>query len=75
MIARRKVAALEGDGYESTLDRYADPDSEQYAAMTEAIRSELQFTSLRYNRLDDMLASTGIPACNCCTYCWNGKKD
>lgn len=75
LIARRKVAALEGDGYESTLDRYADPDNEQYAAMTEAIRSELQFTSLRYNRLDDMLASTGIPACNCCTYCWNGKKD
>ncbi len=74
LIARRKVAALEGEGYEKKLQAYTDPDSPEYAAMIEAIRSELQFTSLGYNRLDDMLASTGLPACNCCTYCWNGKK-
>ena len=74
LIARRKVAALEGEGYESKLQAYTDPDSPEYAAMIEAIRSELQFTSLRYNRLDDMLAATGVPACKCCTYCWNGKK-
>lgn len=74
LIARRKVAALEGEGYESKLQAYTDPDSPEYAAMIEAIRSELQFTSLRYNRLDDMLATTGVPACKCCTYCWNGKK-
>lgn len=74
LIARRKIAALEGDGYEKNLQAYTDPDSPEYAAMVEAIRSELQFTSLRYNRLDDMLASTGLPSCKCCTYCWNGKK-
>ena len=74
LIARRKVAALEGEGYESKLQAYTDPDSPEYAAVIEAIRSELQFTSLRYNRLDDMLAATGVPACKCCTYCWNGKK-
>ncbi len=74
LIARRKVAVLEGEGYESKLQAYTDPDSPEYAAMIEAIRSELQFTSLRYNRLDDMLAATGVPACKCCTYCWNGKK-
>lgn len=74
LIARRKVAAMEGEGYESKLQAYTDPDSPEYAAMIEAIRSELQFTSLRYNRLDDMLTATGVPACKCCTYCWNGKK-
>ena len=74
LIARRKVAALEGENYEAKLDKYTDPDSDEYAAMIEAIRSELQFTSLRYHRLDDMLSSTGIPSCKCCTYCWNGKK-
>lgn len=74
LIARRKIAALEGEGYEKNLQAYTDPDSPEYAAMVEAIRSELQFTSLRYNRLDDMLASTGLPSCKCCTYCWNGKK-
>lgn len=74
LIARRKIAALEGEGYEKNLQAYTDPDSPEYAAMVEAIRSELQFTSLRYNRLDDMLTSTGLPSCKCCTYCWNGKK-
>lgn len=74
LIARRKVAALEGKNYETKLDKYTDPDSDEYAAMIESIRSELQFTSLRYHRLDDMLSSTGIPSCKCCTYCWNGKK-
>lgn len=74
LIARRKIAALEGEGYEKNLQAYTDPDSPEYEAMVEAIRSELQFTSLRYNRLDDMLASTGLPSCKCCTYCWNGKK-
>lgn len=74
LIARRKIAALEGEGCEKNLQAYTDPDSPEYAAMVEAIRSELQFTSLRYNRLDDMLASTGLPSCKCCTYCWNGKK-
>ena len=42
--------------------------------MVEEIRKELNFTTLRYNRLDDMLASVGIPQENLCTYCWNGKE-
>ena len=33
LIARRKVAALEGKNYETKLDKYTDPDSEEYAAM------------------------------------------
>ena len=49
-------------------------DSDQYAAMVEAIRKELKFTTLKYHRLDDMLESTGLPSCKFCTYCWHGKK-
>ena len=72
LIARRKIAELEGP--EADLSPYLDPDSAQYAAMVDAIRGELGFTSLKYHRLDDMLESTGLPHCKCCTYCWNGKK-
>ena len=55
------------------FQQYADPDSPKYEAMVEEIRKELNFTSLRYNRLDDMLAAVGIPEDKLCTYCWNGK--
>ena len=72
LIARRKIAELEGP--KADLSPYLDPGSAQYAAMVDAIRGELGFTSLKYHRLDDMLESTGLPHCKCCTYCWNGKK-
>ena len=43
-------------------------------AMVEEIRKDLNFTSLQYCRLDDMLDSTGLDRCQLCTYCWNGKE-
>ena len=74
LIARRKIAELEGSEAEEKVLPYTDPDSPQYAAMVEGICKELQFTSLKYHRLDDMIQSTGLPECKLCTYCWNGKK-
>lgn len=75
LITRRVIARLEGteDVSDDVLQQYADPDSPKYEAMVEEIRKELNFTSLRYNRLDDMLAAVGIPEDKLCTYCWNGK--
>ena len=40
----------------------------------EEIRKELGFTTLQFNRLDDMLAAVEIDPCKLCTYCWNGKE-
>ncbi len=74
LIARRKIAQLEGENANVDLTKYADPDSAEYAAMVESIRKDLKFTTLRYHRLDDMLASTGMSPCKFCTYCWNGKE-
>ena len=75
LITRRVIARLEGDNVsDETLKKYADPDSKEYATMVEEIRKEMNFTSLRYHRLDDMIESVGIdPEC-LCTYCWNGEE-
>ena len=73
LITRRIIASLEG-GSGAKLDRYADPDSPEYARMVEEIRRQLKFTSLKYHRLDDMIESTGLSPCKFCTYCWNGKE-
>ena len=75
LITRRVIARLEGteDVPEEVLQQYTDPESEKYEEMVEEIRKELNFTTLRFNRLDDMLDAVGIPKENLCTYCWDGK--
>lgn len=75
LITRRVIDRLEnGNVTEEILQEYADPESPKYEQMVEEIRKELNFTSLRFNRLDDMLDSVGIDKCKLCTYCWNGKE-
>lgn len=75
LITRRVIARLEGteDVSEEVLEQYTDPESEKYDQMVEEIRKELNFTSLRFNRLDDMLDAVGIPKEKLCTYCWKVK--
>lgn len=75
LITRRVIDRLEdGKVTEEVLEEYADPESPKYERMVEEIRKELNFTSLRFNRLDDMLDSVGIDKCKLCTYCWDGKE-
>ncbi len=74
LITRRVILKKEGCCTPELLEEYSDPDSPKYAEMLEEIRKELNFTSLRYHRLDDMIESVGIPGCKLCTYCWNGKE-
>ncbi len=76
LITRRVIAKLEGteEVSEEVLQQYTDPESPKYDQMVEEIRKELNFTTLRYNRLDDMLAAVGLPEDKLCTYCWNGKE-
>ena len=75
LITRRMICELEGGNPDdATLQEYINPDTEKYAAMVEAIRKQQKFTTLRYNRLDDMIAAVGIDESKLCTYCWNGKE-
>lgn len=75
LITRRVIAAREGDNVsEEVLQDYANPESKNYQEMLEEIRKQLNFTTLRFHRLDDMLDSIGIDPCCLCTYCWNGKE-
>jgi amidophosphoribosyltransferase len=75
LITRRVIERLEnGKVTDEILQEYADPESMKYERMVEEIRKELNFTSLRFNRLDDMLDATGLDKCKLCTYCWNGQE-
>lgn len=75
LIARRVIQELEGEEVSTeVLQEYADPDNPKYQKMVDKICEKLNFTSLRYHRLDDMLESVGIDPDKLCTYCWNGKE-
>lgn len=74
LIGRRVIQELEQNNKYPNLSVYADPGSPQYEAMLEGIRAKLNFTTLRYHRLDDMIASVGIDKDKLCTYCWDGRE-
>lgn len=74
LITRRVLKEMEEDERKIDLRLYVDPDTAEYGQMVERIREKLNFTSLRFHRLDDMIASVGIEAEKLCTYCWNGEE-
>ena len=76
LITRRVIAELEGTDKitPELIATYSNPDSEQYKRMVKEIGDRLNFTSLEFLRLDDLLASIGIDESKLCTYCWTGKE-
>ena len=74
LITRRVIRDMEGTDKYPNLEVYADPESDQYHGMIERICKQLNFTSLRYHRLDDMIDSVGLDRSQLCTYCWDGKE-
>ena len=73
LAARKAIAELEGES-STSLAKYTDPDCEPYAAMVERIRSRLRLTSLKYQRLSDLVTAIGLPKQKLCTYCWDGAE-
>lgn len=74
LITRRVLKEIEEEGKTIDLKAYVDPDTAEHDDMVERIRQKLNFTSLRFNRLDDMIESVGIGREKLCTYCWDGRE-
>lgn len=75
LITRRVILDREGENVsQELLEDYANPDSQNYAEMIEEIRRRLNFTTLKYHRLDDLIESIGLPEEKLCTYCWSGRE-
>ena len=75
LITRRVIRDKEGENVSiEVLEEYANPDSEKYHQMIDEIRTKLGFTSLSFNRLDDMVKAIGIEKERLCTYCFDGKE-
>ena len=71
LAARKAIAALEGPDAKN-VPEYALAGSEKYEAMVEWISRTLSLTTLRYQRLEDLVTAIGLPKEKLCTFCWDG---
>lgn len=56
------------------LHQYADPSSDRHGAMVDRIRQRLGLTSLKYQKLEDLVSAIGLPKEKLCTYCWDANE-
>ncbi|MFP3980118.1 MAG: amidophosphoribosyltransferase [Desulfobacterales bacterium] len=74
LAGRKAIYDLEGAEREEAIHGYADPDAQKTEDMVEKIREKLGLTSLKYQRLEDMVAAIGLPKEKLCTHCWDGSS-
>ena len=76
LYARRVIRDLEGTDKlsEETLLEYADDTSEKHRKMVEVMGQQLQLTSLKFQRLQDVVDAIGLPKEQLCTHCWDNSS-
>ena len=74
LITRSTILDLEGEDGLLHIDEYVDGATERGKKLRQAICDKFQFSSLEYQTLEGMLEAIGLPRCDVCTYCWNGKE-
>lgn len=73
LITRRVISELEGDSHKN-LHLYMDSSTKEYAKMVEIIRTHLGVDSLKFNTLDVIAKSIGLPKERICTHCFDGSS-
>ena len=74
LITRSTILELEGEEGMNHMDEYMDGATERGQKLRQAICDRFHFSSLEYQTLEGMLEAIGLPNCDVCTYCWNGKE-
>ena len=72
LITRRVIQDFEGDP-EKNLVKYSDASTPEYHRMVEEIAHRLGITSLRFNKIDNLVKSIGLPRERICTHCFDGS--
>ena len=73
LAGRKAIKELEGKDNPDPVE-YTDCCSEKYCAMVERIRARLRLTTLKYQKLGDLVDAIGLPKEKLCTYCWDGAE-
>ena len=73
LITRRIIQDFEGDK-DAKLKEYATTDSPEYKRMVDEIARQLGLTTLRFNKIETLIESIGLPKCKVCTHCFDGSS-
>ena len=73
LAGRWAIKELIGIDLQNPIE-YTDPESEKYKAMVEVIRKKLRLTTLKYQKLENLVKAIGLPKEKLCTYCWDGVE-
>ncbi|MHA1518952.1 MAG: amidophosphoribosyltransferase [Promethearchaeota archaeon] len=73
LAGRRAIRDISGENY-SDLGEFINTKSDNYKLMVEKIRKDLKLTTLKYQKLEDLVEAIGLPKEKLCTYCWDGEE-
>lgn len=73
LITRRVIEELEGDA-DKNLEKYATTGSPEYEKMVSIIAERFGLTTLKFNTLETLIESIGLPKCKVCTHCFDGSS-
>jgi len=73
LAGRRAMKEITGDP-DADPAEFAESCTENYEKMLDIICKELDLTSLKYQKLEDLVESIGLPKEKLCTYCWDGAE-
>ncbi len=74
LIARRVIVELEGEEGFKYIEEYANGETERGRKLRDTICKKFNFASLEFQSLEGIIKAIGLPECDLCTYCWNGKE-
>jgi len=72
LAARRAIKALEGREPKNLVP-YLDEKNAKHKKMVSWINRDIGSTTLKYQKLCDMITAIGLPKEKLCLYCWTGK--
>jgi amidophosphoribosyltransferase len=73
LAARRAIKAIEGKDIKD-VSAYLDEGCPKYKKMVEWITKDLGVTTLKYQKLNDMISAIGLSKEKLCLYCWSGRQ-
>lgn len=71
LITRRVINDFEG-APDKNLEKYATTDSPEYRRMVDEIAHRLGITTLKFNKIENLVLSIGMPKSRVCTHCFDG---
>lgn len=73
LMGLKAVLALEGKEWQD-IERYVDAGDPKNAAMVDWIRRQFNLTTLKFQKLDNMVKAIGLTKDQLCTHCWDGSS-